>query len=168
MNYEPDETEFRLHCTFTQPCFQITLYPSLFGQALLSKYLVLNATCIDMNSWTNMSLAKWFYTWYFTHLEGILEDFVVEGIDRKDVFFYQVSGLCLTVPVLLCFLSILPYSPLLFFSCRIPLHLHSTSPLPSTLLILSHLLPPSLLRHYLLHSFPPRLMTNTTYLEQYC
>lgn len=24
-------------------------------------------------------------------LEGILEDFATEGIDRKDVFFYQVS-----------------------------------------------------------------------------
>lgn len=23
-------------------------------------------------------------------VEGILEDFVIEGIDRKDVFFYQV------------------------------------------------------------------------------
>lgn len=26
-----------------------------------------------------------------SYLEGILEDFVVEGIDRKDVFFYQVT-----------------------------------------------------------------------------
>ena len=30
--------------------------------------------------------------------EGILEDYVVEGIDRKDVFFYQVrlNGLIVT------------------------------------------------------------------------
>ena len=30
---------------------------------------------------------------FFLYSEGILEDFVVEGIDRKDVFFYQVCGL---------------------------------------------------------------------------
>lgn len=29
-----------------------------------------------------------YYESYYS--EGILEDFVVEGIDRKDVFFYQV------------------------------------------------------------------------------
>lgn len=28
--------------------------------------------------------------------EGILEDFVVEGIDRKDVFFYQVQPVTCT------------------------------------------------------------------------
>lgn len=28
---------------------------------------------------------------YLNILEGILEDFATEGIDRKDVFFYQVS-----------------------------------------------------------------------------
>jgi hypothetical protein len=30
------------------------------------------------------------YEFLFCMAEGILEDFVVEGIDRKDVFFYQV------------------------------------------------------------------------------
>ena len=28
---------------------------------------------------------------YFAFTEGILQDFIVEGIDRKDVFFYQAD-----------------------------------------------------------------------------
>ena len=72
-----------------------------------------------------MSLTKWFYALHFTHLEGILEDFVVEGIDRKDVFFYQVSGL-----VWLYEFSSPPFHTLVTASspCWIPLHSTSIGP----------------------------------------
>lgn len=35
--------------------------------------------------------------------EGILEEYATEGTDRKDVFFYQVSYLNISITILVCF-----------------------------------------------------------------
>ena len=52
----------------------------------------------------------------FPTSEGILEDYVVEGIDRKDVFFYQVRSYLHLVQFLCCFAISL--SILLFQRCN--------------------------------------------------
>ena len=43
------------------------------------------------NDHTHYSNDSYYYYYYYYYLDGILQDSVVEGLDRKDVFFYQAD-----------------------------------------------------------------------------